>query len=210
MSDALTEHHALTAFLAASDTPTSGEASVVIDIRLDRQYLNVRGSEDDSAFSAAVESLIGEALPLEPNTVAGSNNRICWLGPNEWLVISEGMAGNDYQDLAGKLSGLQASVVDVSEGYVSLSMRGKPAYDVLAKGCALDMRYLDHGQCAQSALARSGVLLIAGADRENTEIIVRRSFAEYLALWLRNAAAEYGVRFDLNNGTGLTHENSRR
>jgi sarcosine oxidase subunit gamma len=199
MSDALTEHHALTAFLAATDTPTSGEASTVIDVRPDRQYLNLRGSEGDSAFSAAVESVIGEALPFEPNTVAGSDKRICWLGPNEWLVITEGMAGNDYEDLAGNLSGLQASIVDVSEGYISLSMYGKPTYDVLAKGCALDLRHFAHGQCAQSIIARAGVLLVAGTDRENIEIIVRRSFAEYLALWLRNAAAEYGVRFDLTN-----------
>ena len=199
MSDALTERHALTAFLAATDTPTSGEASIVIDVRPDRQYLNLRGSADDSVFSAAVESVIGEALPFAPNTVAGSVNRICWLGPNEWLVILEGSTGTYYQDLAGRLSRLQASVVDVSEGYISLSMHGKRADDVLAKGCALDMRHFDHGQCAQSVLARSGVLLIAGTDRDNIEIIVRRSFAEYLALWLRNAAAEYGVRFDLTN-----------
>ena len=199
MSDALAAHHALTAFLAKSDTSTSGEASIVVDVRSNRQYLNLRGRVDDSEFQKTVESLAGVAVPTKPNTVVGSEHRICWLGPNEWLVITEETAENYYQDLADKLSGLQASVVDVSEGYISLSVQGKPTYEVLAKGCTLDLRLFADGQCAQSAIARSGVLLIAGADNEHFEIIVRRSFAEYLALWLRNAAAEYGVRFDLNN-----------
>lgn len=199
MSDALTAHHALTAFLAASENSTSGEASIIVDIRSDRQYLNLRGRVDDSVFQKTVESLVGVAVPTKPNTVVGSEHRICWMGPNEWLVIIEGTAGNVHQDLADKLSGIQASVVDVSEGYISLSIQGKPTYDVLAKGCTLDLRQFAYGRCAQSAIARSGVLLIAGADNEHIEIIVRRSFAEYLALWLRNAAAEYGVRFDLNN-----------
>ena len=199
MSDALTAHHALTSFLDARDTPTKGEASMVIDVRSNRQYLNLRGRVDDSEFQKTVESLVGVAVPTKPNTVVGSEHRICWMGPNEWLVITEETSDNLCQDLADKLSGLQASVVDVSEGYISLSIQGKPAYDVLAKGCTLDLRQFVSGQCAQSAIARSGVLLIAGADNEHIEIIVRRSFAEYLALWLRNAAAEYGVRFDLNN-----------
>ena len=65
---------------------------------------------------------------------------------------------------------------------------------MLAKGCALDLhpRAFVEGTAAQTMLGQAGVILLAvngtGADYR---ILVRSSFARYLADWLLDAAGEY-------------------
>ena len=50
------------------------------------------------------------------------------------------------------------------------------------------------GACAQTRLAKAPVLVRRLDDGGAYEIVVRRSFADYLWLWLEDAAAEYGLR----------------
>src|ERR687888_465467 len=67
------------------------------------------------------------------------------------------------------------------------------ARDVLLKGCALDLhpRAFDVGRCVQTLLARAQVVLVARTNEPAYWVFVRASFAEYLAEWLLDAAAEY-------------------
>jgi sarcosine oxidase subunit gamma len=94
------------------------------------------------------------------------------------------------------LSGVHATLNDVSGGLVALRIGGKDAAALLAKGCTLDLhpKVFKPGQCAQSGIAKAGILL-AKVDDETFDVYVRRSFAEYLALWLQRAGAEFGIRF---------------
>ena len=71
---------------------------------------------------------------------------------------------------------------------------------LLAKGCTLDFhpRVFSAGQCAQSGLAKTSVLIAMVDDRPTFDVIVRRSFAEYLALWLQHSGAEFGIQFTSN------------
>lgn len=84
--------------------------------------------------------------------------------------------------------------VDVSGQRTPLRLRGSRSRDVLAKGCALDLhpRAFGEGNAAQTMLGQGGVILLAvngtGADYR---ILVRSSFARYLADWLLDAAGEY-------------------
>ncbi len=70
------------------------------------------------------------------------------------------------------------------------------ARDLLAKGCSLDLHptVFRKGTAAQTMLGLAGVVLIAlddaGADYR---ILVRSTFARYLADWLIDAAEEFGV-----------------
>jgi sarcosine oxidase subunit gamma len=60
----------------------------------------------------------------------------------------------------------------------------------LAKGCTLDFhpRVFRPGTCAQSGLAKANVLIRLGDDPDSFDVVVRRSFADYLLRWLRHAA----------------------
>jgi sarcosine oxidase subunit gamma len=172
------------------------ETGVILGERPFAGFVNVRGDAADNAFLAAVAPVLDHGLPLEPNTVAESRARTAfWLGPNEWLLMTPPDGETELiQALRGKLENLFAAVTDVTGGYTVITVAGPRARDVLAKGCPLDLHpsALAPGQCAQTLIAKTGALLrpLAG-EPARFDIIVRRSFADYLWCWLEDAAAEY-------------------
>lgn len=132
-----------------------------------------------------------------------SGEGVCalWLGPDEWLVTTSGTedAGGTgdaglLARLDGALTGHRASVVDVSDGRTVIVLRGARARDVLAKGCSLDLhpRQFRPGRCAQTLLARAGVLIHQTDPDPVYDIHVDRSYAQYLWTWFEDAAAEFG------------------
>ena len=160
-------------------------------------HVNLRGDGTDEAFQAGVESVVGTRAPIEPNTVSRvGDTLIAWLGPDEWLVISppdikDGLSAK----LEETLTGLHVSVNDISGGQTIIRLRGTHARDLLSKGCPLDLhpRVFGAGQCAQSHIAKSNALIIQVDDRPTYDVIVRRSFADYLARWLNHAGMEYDI-----------------
>ena len=132
----------------------------------------------------------GPDLPTEPNTVAGDASRAAlWLGPDEWLVV--GPAGSE-QALADGFRAAGASVVDVSANRTTLEMRGPRVRELLEFGCPIDLdpSVLGPGRCAQTLLARANVLIWFVADDPEPvyRLLVRPSFAAYVAAWLADAA----------------------
>ena len=151
-------------------------------------------SPDPAGLSAA-EAALGFPLPAEPNTVAGAGGTdVLWLGPDEWLVVAApGAEAALEAELAEALAGL-GSVVDLSANRTAVQVVGPRARDVLAKGCALDLhpRAFGMGRCAQTLLGRAQVVLEQLADEPLTYgLLVRSSFAAYVATWLLAAAEEF-------------------
>ncbi|AOR36536.1 sarcosine oxidase subunit gamma [Streptomyces fodineus] len=144
----------------------------------------------------AVGLALGLQLPLEPNTVVHAGDvTVVWLGPDEWLVV--GRPGTE-RDLEGRIRSAAGdepvSVTDVSAQRTTLLVGGPRARDLLAHGCALDLhpRAFGPGRCAQTTLARTQVVLVARDEsRAGFWVLVRSSFAGYLADWLLDAAVEY-------------------
>ena len=148
-------------------------------------------------FRPESSSVIGARAPIESNTVSRVGEAaIVWLGPDEWLVISppdikDGLSAK----LEEALAGLHASVNDISGGQTIIRLRGARARDLLNKGCPLDLhpRAFGVGKCAQSHIAKSNALIIQVDDTPTYDVIVRRSFADYLARWLNHAGMEYDI-----------------
>jgi sarcosine oxidase subunit gamma len=61
--------------------------------------------------------------------------------------------------------------------------------ELLAFGCPLDLAAATGEWCAQTTLGRANVILW-GLGRDEVRILVRASFARYLADWLLDAATE--------------------
>jgi sarcosine oxidase, subunit gamma len=121
---------------------------------------------------------------------------VCWLGPDEWLLVTpEGRCAAIEAALRTALVGVRSAVTDISGGQTVVALRGGAVRDLLAKGCPLDLhpRVFAAGQCAQSHLAKAPVLIRQLDGEPSFEIVVRRSYADYLWLWLEDAAAEYGL-----------------
>jgi sarcosine oxidase subunit alpha len=115
----------------------------------------------------------------EPGQVLAWGERsVLWLGPSEWLIVD-----GDPIDLPGG--------VDVSANRTTVEVSGPHARDILEKGCTLDLhpRAFEAGQCAQTMLARTQVILWQRTDAYH--LLVRNSFARYLADWLVDATREH-------------------
>ena len=160
-------------------------------------HVNLRGDSGDEAFQASVERVVGARAPVTPNIVARAGERaITWLGPDEWLVVSSPETREGVADrLEEALSGLHVAVNDISSGQTIIRLRGPRARDLLSKGCPLDFhpRVFEAGQCAQSHIGKSNALIIQVDDESTYDIIVRRSFADYLARWLLHSGMEYDI-----------------
>jgi sarcosine oxidase subunit gamma len=144
----------------------------------------------------AAEELFGVELPTTASTYAKSGDTtVIWQGPDEWLVTGTALAGPDLEARVREaVAPHGGAAVDVSGQRTTLRLSGSHSRDVLAKGCALDLhpRAFGEGIAAETRLGQAGVILLAvdgsGADYR---ILVRSSFARYLADWLLDAAEEY-------------------
>ena len=162
-------------------------------------HINLRLDPNDAVALASVHQRLGVQLSLTPNTTtAGDDLMAIWLGPDEWLLLADhGQSDALVADLQAALAGQFASVVDISAGQTVIRLCGPSALDVLARGCALDLdpSVFPPGACAQTLLARAQALLIAVDDTPTIDIIVRRSFAPYVAAWLQDSGHQFGLRF---------------
>lgn len=135
------------------------------------------------------------AGPAAVAGVLGADCSVIWFGPQESLVTSTVRAGEELEaalrDVVAEHGG---AAVDVSAQRTTLRITGARARDVLAKGCSLDLhpRAFGPGSSAQTMLGHAAVVLIPLAD-DGTDfrILVRASFASYLADWLLDATLEY-------------------
>jgi sarcosine oxidase subunit gamma len=154
--------------------------------------IDVRLARTDQVAVDAVASVVGP-LPLEPNTFSGGlNGSVLWLGPDEWLLVGppggDADLGSQLRDALGEAAG-HVSIVDVSANRTTLELAGENARAALEGGCSIDLhpRAFGRGCCAQTLLARAGVIIQQLTDEPQYRIFVRPSFAIYVASWLKDA-----------------------
>ncbi len=157
-----------------------------VDVRVDR----------DGPAAERMGKALGGVLPGRTGEIVVSGGvSILGLGPDEWLLIGpEEDAESIQSTVATALAEDHGAVVDVSAHRTILSISGPEARDLLNKGCALDLHpsRFASDTCAQTLLARAGVILVCrDAAKAHFWLIVRSSFARYVADWLADAAAEY-------------------
>lgn len=195
MSDAVVARHSpLEGFAATFAKVASASRGAVSLAELPfLAQLDLRADPDDRALLARLGAVIGVDLPSAANsatTLDGSDRHILWLGPDEWLVIDEpGTESSLEERLRAALQGGRGSVVDVSANRTAIRLAGPAAREVLESGCSIDLhpRAFGPGRCAQTLLARAGVVLLAVTSEPEYRLLVRPSFAAYLASWLLDA-----------------------
>lgn len=160
-----------------------------------RTQVNLRVHPGSPAVSR-VERQLETPLPHhEPNRVTGTEQHAAlWLGPDEWLLVApDGQAGRIRAEVRQALGDSVASTVDVSANRTTLRLSGARAREVLEKVCSLDLhpRAFEPGQCAQTLLGRAQVILWQVNAEPSYRIMVRCSFAGYLADLLLDAMTEF-------------------
>jgi sarcosine oxidase subunit gamma len=199
MSESNLLRHGLESILSSLPTEAGNDTGVNVEIRAALGHINLRGDPTDPKFLATVARVLQQELPVTANTMSMGDQRVYWLGPDEWQIVTASeVAGALMKQLCEALTGLHASVSDLSGGQIALHVSGSKVRDVLAKGCTLDLSRaeFDVGDCAQSGLAKAAMLIGHIDDAgPSLEIVVRRSFSDYAVRWLKHAATEYGVKF---------------
>ena len=82
----------------------------------------------------------------------------------------------------------------MSGGQTLLQLAGEHAEEVLMKSTSYDVHEsnLQVGKVVTTTFAHTQVVL-RRLDTNSFELVVRRSFADYVFAWIRDAAAEFGV-----------------
>lgn len=150
----------------------------------------------DPASEAAdrIGRTLGAPLPRQcGGTSASGPHTAVWLGPDEWLVLSQDDATATTAALREALGGGPGSVVDVSANRTTLELSGPAARQVLEKGCPLDLhpRAFGPGRAVSTTVGPVAVLLWQIDDEPTYRLFPRSSFADYLARWLMDAMSEY-------------------
>ena len=165
-------------------------------------FLNLRGNGSDKGFCSAVAEVLGVTVPTEPGTYhSNKEGGIYWLGPDEWLLLSSIEAGSLEARLRKALSG-HISIVDISGGQTLINLRGdQQALDVvLKKSSVYDFgawpdANTDAGRCVQSSFGKASAV-VANKSDGSYDVIIRRSYADYIAQWLLHAGEEFGCRIE--------------
>lgn len=184
----------------------SGAVAGTAGVRLTERELTgqliVRVRGDLLAASKAIEPVLGIGLPdtlkTTGNAATSTGPTLAWLSPDEWrLLCPIDQAFEHEQKLRDALSSLgdvSHALVNVSGGFTVLDMSGPDALKVLKKSTGYDLRDKNFplGKVVGTTFGKTSVQLIRTGE-ESWHIIARRSFSDYLWLWLQNAAREYGL-----------------
>ncbi|WP_369240181.1 sarcosine oxidase subunit gamma [Streptomyces sp. R21] len=162
----------------------------------ERPFLTMVNLRVDPASEAAdrIEKTLGAPLPRRcGHTTASGPHTVLWLGPDEWLVVSEAEETAVAAELREVLGEDPGSVVDVSANRTTLELSGPSARQVLEKGCPLDLhpRSFEPGRAVSTTVGPVAVLLWQVDDQPAYRLLPRSSFADYLARWLIDAMSEY-------------------
>ncbi len=154
---------------------------------------------DGDALADGVRTATGLALPRQAGeTSRDDTTTICWLGPEEWLLLcppdGEGALAAALHDALGDTP---HQLVDVTDQHTVIELAGPAARDVLSRLTTLDLhpRHFQAGQVAGSLFGHvQAVLLQTAADDADGgpafRLIVRWSHAGYLYDLLLEAGRE--------------------
>ena len=150
---------------------------------------DIRGEESAAAACLAV---VGLALPDGPNRASGTGQTLaCWVGPKHWLLLAPLEREDELKDSFNELVvGRLATATCLTDAYIGFEISGPDADQVLAQGCALDLRprQAPPGLTTFTEVFGARGLLYKPAEACRYRLYVDRSLGHYVGRWLHRAA----------------------
>lgn len=151
--------------------------------------------DPNSPLIAIAQSILGVALPLSPLTSVEQGDLVVrWIAPDEWLISLPNDQVFDLETrFRAEMNG-HHSLVNGSGGVTVYKLRGKNVVDMLKKSTPVDFHDSEFpvGKVVSTVFAKSGAV-IRRTDEAEFELVVRRSFADYIWIWIQSASQEYGL-----------------
>lgn len=150
-------------------------------------YLNLRGDIKNNNFKNKIEKILDLEIPDNPNSFNQNKKfRIYGISPDEWLITTpENEEIKTEEKIRQELGeGLFFAITNVTGGFTKININGDDSRTLLKKGSSLDIDNFRPGQCASTQFSKTALLIAKTEEKNEFDLIVRRSFAEYLWLYL--------------------------
>ena len=178
----ITESHSYNNFTMKEKTPVG--------------KINLRGNLENKDFASTVGKILGIILPKESCSISRKEEITCmWLGPNEWLLVSNYTITKDSNDyelekvLFNNISKTNlGAVTNVSDHYTIFNLTGSNIFQILSKGCPFNFsseNFRDN-KAVQTILNNVDVT-IHRKTKEEVDLYVRRSFSDHLWAWIKDS-----------------------
>jgi len=158
--------------------------------------INLRGKKRE--FLTKIGKNLNMILPTEANTSTTSDKLTAiWLSPDEWMIVSNEIESKDdnkhelNEMLFNSISKTNlGGVVDVTDQFVQLELKGKNIYEIFLAGCPFNFNEFKRkkGSTTQTVLNHIDIILL-NKDKNFVNLFVRRSFAEHLWFWIEDSAS---------------------
>jgi len=159
--------------------------------------INLRGNLENKDFVSTAGKILGMILPKEACSITAKEKITCmWLGPNEWLIVSNDVMtrdSNDYElekilfnDISKRNLG---SATNVTDQYTIFNLTGSNIFEILSKGCPFDFSSdgFTNNKAVQTILNHIDVTIHKKSEN-NVDLYVRRSFAKHMWDWLKDSS----------------------
>lgn len=173
---------------------TARTPAVTANLAAPHALFEIRSWAPEHKSGATAVTFDGRELPREVGTILVGPVRALCLAPGHWLLVCEDESAAQLAQQAGaSLSPQGAVLVEATDGLAVLTVRGPAARDVLAKGSGLDFyaAAFPVGRCARTRLAQMAVVIEHVDDAPTFHCYVARSYLQYLADWIEDAAVEF-------------------
>lgn len=182
------------------DSALAGQAApqalaISITEILDRGMIDLRGKPENGSFAAAVESVLGIALPRQPRTsVVTGDLSVLWLSVDQWQVqCPRDQTGDLVRRLNEALADIPSLVVDMSDARTVLRLEGEGVREVLMKGAPVDLTApaFNRGMVRRLRFGELAAMVhMVGEAPDVVDLFVFRSYAVFAWDWLVATAGE--------------------
>ena len=181
--------------IEAEEVPTLKLRDVLLQEQPFIGYLNLRFQPENVELAARLGELLDLQVPFHANTFSANQARACvWLGPDEWLiVVSETELEKTINAINKLIANEFATLTDQSSAMTMFKIAGSGAVELLSRGIVFDLHPSEFlpGHSAQTVIAKSpATILNRSSEKTCFELLVRRSFADYLWRWFAKAGSE--------------------
>ena len=159
--------------------------------------INLRGNLNNIEFVTNAEKILEMPLPKRAgDTSAKEKITLLWLGPNEWILVSNfeiAKEANIYELEQVLFDGISkpnlGAVTNVTDHFTIFSLSGTNIFKILCKGCPYDFesKNFSDNKAVRTIINHIDVT-IHRKNKNNIDLYVRRSFANYLWNWLKDSA----------------------
>ena len=147
----------------------------------------------NSTVDVSKMNLDGLRLPDPLKVKHNSSTRILWMGPDNWLVVSD--KKKIYHTFKKDFTDKDFAITDLSHSRTIIEIEGNNVREVIKKGSPLNINDLGELDCANSVFHAINITLDFISDNPQVvRVLALRSFGESLYHSLTDACLEFGYK----------------